>query len=113
MDSHFKWVLSVASFYKYLVKNSIEEDKFPFTQIWEVNSQPRITFFAWEVGRGSILTINKLIRRGKIMVKGCYLRKKAEETRDHILLQCSFVTELIRKFFGVYWIMAGSVKDEL
>lgn len=67
----------VGSFYKYLIEDDDVEDKFM--------TLPRIAFLVWEVGSGHILTMDMLIRRGKIMVNSCYLCKMTEETRDHIL----------------------------
>lgn len=48
----------------------------------------RIAFFAQEAGHGCTLTIDKLVRRRKILVKRCCLCRRAEETCDHILLWC-------------------------
>lgn len=52
--------------------NSNEASQFPYKQIWKVHAPPRIVFFAWEAGRESILTIDKL-KRGRVMVNACYL----------------------------------------
>lgn len=57
-----------------------EGSKFPFRQIWKGNAPPKVVFFAWEANKGCILTIDKLFRRGMIMVNGCYLCKGVAET---------------------------------
>lgn len=41
---------------------------FPVKQIWKTKSPPRMAFFAWEPCRESILTIDMLKQRGKILV---------------------------------------------
>lgn len=48
-------------------------------------------FFGWETGRECILTINKLMRRGHIMVNGCYLCKEVVESCNHLLLWFSVI----------------------
>lgn len=44
--------------------------------------------------RECILTIDKLMARGKIMVNGCYLYKKVAESCNHILLWYPMAYEL-------------------
>lgn len=77
----------------------------------------RITlFFAWEVGRESILTIDKLMRRKRAMVNSCYLCKEAAEWCNHILLWCPVIYSLQTIVYGllrINWVIAGLVRDEI
>lgn len=75
------------SFYSYLV-GSLGEGvaRFPISQIWKVQALQIIAYFAWEAKKKYILTIDKLMRRCRIMVNGCYICKRAAPTCNHILL---------------------------
>lgn len=73
-------------------------------------------FFAWELGCGSTLTIDKLIKIGKILMTGCYLCYREKETCDHILLRYSIVLELwnmVYGILGVSWVRADNVRDKI
>lgn len=62
-----------------------------------------------------ILTIDKLMRRDKIMVNGCFLCKREAKTCKHILLWCPKVYKLwimVYGLMGISWVIA-SVRDEL
>lgn len=49
---------------------------FPLKQILKVKASPRVGFFTWNTARECILTIDKLIKRHKILVNGCFLCKR-------------------------------------
>lgn len=85
-------------------------------QIWKVNTPPRKTFFAWEAVRECILTIDKLMRMGHIMLNGCYLCKDAVESYNHLLLWCPVtysIWYMVYGLLGIDWIIGSSVKYEL
>lgn len=109
----------VRSFYNYLAKNESIEANFPFHQIWKVNSLSRVGFcffFAWEVGHGSILTIDKLMRRGNIMVNGDSLCRRVEESCTHNLFWCLLAYKLwtmAYEFLGISWVIIGIVRDKI
>lgn len=89
---------------------------FPYKLIWKVKVLPRVSFFAWEASRECILTIDKLGRRGLILVNACYLCKQAEENCRHLLLQCLVVYQLgcmVYSWLGISWVCSGSIKDEI
>lgn len=106
----------VKSYYNLSRRGGVGITLFLVKQIWNTKFPPRIVFFAWETARGCILTIDKLIKRGKILVNRCYLCKMTAEPCSHILLWCRFVYNLWRLVYcllWINWVMAGSVKDEL
>lgn len=88
------------SFYWYLTKEEAKESNFLLEQIWKVNAPSRVASFAWEASCGCMLTIAKLMRRGRIMVSWCCLYKRAEETCDHILLRCPIAYSLWALAYG-------------
>lgn len=108
---------TVDSLYRQLV--GTEQENIPlFTsrQIWNSRGPPRIALLAWEACRGSILTLDKLKTRGQIVINGCFMCKKAEESCCHLVLHCEVVHELwcqIYRLIGINWVISGSVFDEM
>lgn len=120
-NDSLRWMLTkngsftVKSWYKWLLKDNDNAVRYPHKQIWKVNVPPRISVFAWEECREHILTINKLRRRGQVLVNACYFCEKAEESFNN-LLWCPMVYELwtlVYRLLGINWVMAGSVTYEL
>lgn len=94
----------------------IRLDCFSTKQIWKIQAPPRIALFAWEAGKECILTIDNLMRRERVMVKGCYLRKHGPASCNHILLCCSVTYNLwsmVYGLLGISWVMARSVKEKI
>lgn len=112
-----KGEFSVISFYRHIV--GIEQDStpmFPFSQIWKSTVPPRIAFFAWEVCRESILTLDKLKATGRVVVNGCFMCNWTVESCCHLLLRCPAVYELwcmIYSLLGLNWASTCSVIDEI
>lgn len=89
---------------------------FPFKQIWKIKTPSRMAFFTWEACKGSILTTDMLMTRGRGMVNRCFMCKMSAETCNHLLLWCPMVYSLwnmIYELLGINWVMAGSVRDEI
>lgn len=62
------------------------------------------------------MTIDKLMKRDKIMANGWYMCKKGVESYNHILLWCHIVYELWTVVYGllrINWVIVGSMRDEL
>ena len=62
---------------------------FPFSCIWNVWVQPKISFFAWEATWGKALTLDLVQKRGWALANRCFMCLENEETIDHLLLHCS------------------------
>lgn len=75
--------------------------RFSFGNIWRVNIFPKITFFALEVGCRCILTIDRFMRKGNILMNGCYLCKRADETCNYILPWCPLAYKLWSMTYGL------------
>lgn len=70
-----EWIGHFKSFYNNLVRRYVERVIwFLANQIWKVKTSQRIAFFLFGK-RKYILTIDRLMRRGKTMVNGRYLCK--------------------------------------
>lgn len=88
-------IFSVKNLYERLMGDSESTGIYvPVQQIWKNSAPSKIAFFAWEAYRGRILTIDKLMRRGKIMVNGCYMCWREAETCNHLLLWCPVAYDL-------------------
>lgn len=77
---------------------------------------PRVSFFTWEVTQEYILTIDKLKKRVLVLVNGCFLCLKDEDSCNHLVLSCSITFEmwsLVYRALGIDWVMARTVRDEL
>lgn len=103
-----KWTLgkdgifAVKSYYRQLtLEMGVPVLDFPFKQVWKTKAPPRMTFFTWKACKGSILTINMLMRRGRCMVNRCYLCKMEAESCNHLLLWCPVVYRLWSMIYGL------------
>lgn len=88
---------------------------FPYRQIWKARAPPSVAFFAWEVGKECILTIDKLMNRGGVIVNTCYLCKRVVETCNHLLLWCPvahLLWSMVYNLLGICCVWAGLVKAE-
>ncbi|RVW43416.1 Transposon TX1 uncharacterized 149 kDa protein [Vitis vinifera] len=89
---------------------------FPSSFIWNVNVQPKISFFAWEATWGKALTLDLVQKRGWALANRCFMCLEKEENINHLLLHCSrtrVLWDLIFALFGVSWVMPFSVRDTL
>lgn len=75
-----------------------------------------VIFFTWETGREFILTINKLMKRGRIMANDCYLCEREAKSCNHILLWCPTMYKLwtmVYELLGISWVIVGSIRDKI
>jgi hypothetical protein len=75
-----------------------------------------VSFFVWTVALGKILTHDNLRRHHIVVVEGCCMCKKNEESIDHLLLHYDVaraVWSFFYSLFGVEWVMPRRVLDLL
>ena len=77
---------SVSSMYRVL--ECFPQVAFPSRSIWNSVVPPRMGFFAWEVSRGKVLTLDQLKRRGRALANRCFLCEEDEEDINHLLIHC-------------------------
>lgn len=110
-------MFSVNSYYELLMgEGDSRFGCFPARRIWKAQAPPKVVFFAWEACRERILTINNLMKRGRVMVNGCYMCMQEVEPYKHLLLPCPAaysIWTMVYGLLGVSWVMSGSVKDEI
>ncbi|RVX07973.1 putative ribonuclease H protein [Vitis vinifera] len=75
---------------------------FPSSYIWNVNVQPKISFFAWEATWGKALTLDMVQKRGQAVANRCFMCLEKEETINHLLLYCSRTKELWDLLFTLF-----------
>jgi hypothetical protein len=66
----------------------------PWKSIWKSKAPPRVAFFVWTAALGRILTTDNLRRRRMIVLDYCWLCKSNGESISHLLLHCSYLTEI-------------------
>jgi len=79
------------------------EETTDWRTIWDSKWWPKITIFAWLVGKERILTWDKIQKRGFYGPSRCSLCNMGIETQEHILNNCPFARhqwEEIRTLFG-------------
>ncbi|RVX12090.1 hypothetical protein CK203_010660 [Vitis vinifera] len=89
---------------------------FPSSFIWNVNVQPKISFFAWEATWGKALTLDLVQKRGWALANRCFMCLEKEENINHLLLHCSrtrALWDLLFALFGLSWVLPFSVRETL
>ncbi|RVW40176.1 LINE-1 retrotransposable element ORF2 protein [Vitis vinifera] len=89
---------------------------FPSSFIWNVNVQPKISFFAWKATWGKALTLDMVQKRGWALANRCFMCLEKEENINHLLLHCSrrrVLWDLLFTLFGVSWVLPSSVRETL
>jgi hypothetical protein len=69
--------------------------------IWQSKSIPKIDMFIWTLAHNSIQTGENLQRKGWEGPYRCPLCQQAEETSDHLLLNCVYSKEVWRLAIGI------------
>lgn len=83
-------------------------------KLWNKLVSPQVSVLCWLVRERKTLTIDKLRRRGLVIVNGCSMCLNAEETSNHLFIHCRFarrVWSAIFRRFGVTWVMLCSISD--
>ena len=73
---------------------NIPQDLDQWKFVWSNASIPTIDYFYWTLAHKSILTSDNLRRRGIEGPSRCPLCVSDEENTDHLLLHCSFASEV-------------------
>ena len=96
---------SVSSFFMAISKRSRERSV--VTSIWKLKAPPRVVIFGWLALRRRILTMDNLRRRDRIVINGCPICLRDEETVDHLMLICKIawmIWKSVIKWFGCCWV---------
>lgn len=79
---------------------------FPYTRVWlNTSIPPKVCFFVWTLLRGRVLTVDKLQKRGMLVVNRCCLCKICDESRTHLFSSCI----LSKKIWAYFWESFGLV----
>eukprot|EP00268_Persea_americana_P053131 TRINITY_DN5994_c5_g1_i2.p1 TRINITY_DN5994_c5_g1~~TRINITY_DN5994_c5_g1_i2.p1 ORF type:complete len:134 (-),score=24.75 TRINITY_DN5994_c5_g1_i2:1010-1411(-) len=103
---------SVKSFYNALVDTNPRVEG--WKSFWYSVVPPRVFASSWVVKNHKILAINKLPRRNHVIVNGCPMCLKDEETVHHLLIHCQFayrVWMVVVNMFEMKWVMPRTIAD--
>ena len=78
--------------------------------------QPKISFFAWEVSWGKVLTLDQIQKRGWALANRCHFCQEHQEFVDHLLLHCKKTRDVLKLFFtlfGMSWVFPSLVRKTL
>ena len=73
----------------------------PWRSIWKSKAPPRVAFFVWTAALGRILTTDNLRHRRVLVLDYCWMCKRNGESISHLLLHCSYATELWNFFLNI------------
>lgn len=81
----------------------------------EDNAPRRVAFLAWGAINECTLTIDDLIKRGRIFVNGCYLCKSNTELKTTFFFGVlfHFGWSMAYNLLGIHWVLVGTAKEEM
>lgn len=68
---------------------------------------PKVAFFVWSLVNGRVLTVDKLISWGLVVINRCVPCKTAYEDVDHLLAGCAWVRRICCYFLSSYGFTSG------
>eukprot|EP00253_Pinus_taeda_P002895 PITA_02895 len=98
-----KGFFTVKEAYYLATRQEGEEEDIDWKQIWRNKWWPKVTIFAWLVGKRRILTWDKLQKRGFQGPPRCSLCKQENETQENLLNSCPYAQhqwEEVRNLFA-------------
>ncbi|XP_011627192.1 uncharacterized protein LOC105421451 [Amborella trichopoda] len=105
-------IYSLKSMYNLLFHDRVRWSMHVLARSWKWPLPLKIQGFLWLAPQDKVLTIDNLIKRGKILPNNWLLCKEDGESGDHFFLQCPFANKIWRWFFeklGVALVMPLSV----
>jgi hypothetical protein len=78
----------------------VPPDPSPWKTIWHFPSVPKIDMFSWTLTHKSALTSENLKKKGWEGPSNYPLCKDAEETADHLFIECVYTTEVWTHFLN-------------
>ncbi|XP_041002530.1 uncharacterized protein LOC121248205 [Juglans microcarpa x Juglans regia] len=109
-----KGTFSVSSFYHKLTNPGLS--MFLWKSIWKTKAPSKAAFFVWTASLDKILTTDNLRKRQVVVLDWCCMRKKHEESVDHLLLHCEVVKVIWDDVFlrvKLSWVMPCRLVDFL
>ena len=87
---------------------------FAAKSIWKSKAPTKVCFFVWAATIGKIPTDDMLKRRNFRGLSKCSLCLEEEETADHLLVHCRWVSalwDLALSLMGISWVQPSNVRD--
>ena len=60
-------------------------------------ARPKATFTLWILLNRKLATVDRLAKWGMVLDKSCVLCKSADESMDHMFIQCQYVGEVWKR----------------
>lgn len=124
-EDHRVWVLNLSVVFscklvfQLLGRSTNSHFSFPYSSIWKPSIPPRVKAFSWTVALNRVNTMDVLQRRLPFMMispNWCVLCKNAEESLNHLFLECTFSSAIWSYFLSNLnnsWVMPREVVDLL
>ncbi len=96
-----KGVFTVRSTYAFISNGGLRD--LYARSLWSLRTPPRVQILCWLILKKSLLTTDKLHRRGWVGNTLCVLCGGAEETIDHLFVRCVFSQFVLGSCLGAYW----------
>ena len=62
--------------------------------MYKIAARPKATFTLWILLNRKLATVDRLAKWGMTLDKSCALCKSADESMDHMLIQCRYAGEV-------------------
>lgn len=95
-------MFTVNSLYHYLAGHRENGPiAFPIKMVWKSKAPSCISFLAWKAVKEHNLTVDNLMKIGKIVFNRCFLYKCETKSSNHIMLWCLFTYSLWCTVYGL------------
>ena len=91
---------SVKSFYKVLSASDVRMEG--WHNFWVSYVPPRVLAFCWVAKKQKILTIDNLRKRNHVIINGCPLCLRDEESVHHLTIHCFFAYRVWIVFINLF-----------
>ena len=91
-----------ADYFYYQVLTKSIDQSFPWKTVWKPKVPSRVAFLVWTAALRNILTIDNLRKLVILILNWCCMRKRNGESVDHLLIHCSFASDLWSSVYLVW-----------
>lgn len=93
-ENNAKGTFTVKESYNLIDTQGLIGDDQEWMVIWKNHWWPKISIFTWLTAKNKILKWDRIQKKGFYGPSRCYLCKREAETRDHLIVNCTFIRKL-------------------